>query len=195
MTGQVRRKVLAILIVFGALVVVHVVLSTLLSLALVVSGSLMAGYVLRGTDWRGVRWHSPSTEIQTLSVPQAERDGDFDMAVDELRKLARRCDGEAKDALLGIARNLAALSRAGLPDEETRMERHLARSLRDGAAGLRQRGGEVSGAAVLPLASLSEALAKVNADARSSKEQDFALTCEVLETQFRERKRQLESRG
>lgn len=114
---------------------------------------------------------------------------DFEPAVTELRKLARRQDDAAREPLLAIAKHLAALSRASLPIRETRTERHLARSLAEAAAGLRHRGADLEPDALQPLMEIAAELEAAHAASRDRRSRDFTLTTQALQQQVSSRSR------
>ncbi|WP_172328827.1 hypothetical protein [Mangrovicoccus sp. HB161399] len=166
-----------------AVLVLHAVIATVATFALAVLLAGAAGYALRHGGWR----LRPMRDLPAEAALAAPAVPEFAAAVDELRKLARRSDGEAREPLLRIARHLSALSRAGLPEEETRQERQLAQALQDSAASLRIRGGAVTPAAVAPLIGLAEALEQASDRARLAKERDFADTARSLGHRLRGR--------
>ncbi|WP_138468334.1 hypothetical protein [Poseidonocella sp. HB161398] len=175
-----RRAALPAAILVAALAL-HAVISTVATFALALLLAGAAGYALRRTEWRGP---AAPAGAAVLAPPPAVPE--FAEAVDELRKLARRSEDGAREPLLRIARHLSALSRADLPEAETRRERQLARALSQAAAGLRLRGGTVQDAAVAPLIGLAEALEQASAAARLEKERDFAATARALEHRLRD---------
>jgi hypothetical protein len=148
-----------------------------------VLGFLIAATLLAVARLVHHRRHQP--EQASIGAPL----DDFQPAVAELRKLARRQEDGAREPLLAIAKHLAALSRADLPIEETRTERHLARSLAEAAAGLRLRGADLEPDALQPLMEIAAELEAAHAASRDRKSRDFTLTTQALQQQASSRSR------
>ncbi|MBE3639396.1 hypothetical protein [Mangrovicoccus algicola] len=163
----------------------YLLFSAVLGLLVAALVGAALGYALRGGGGAGIAQGGARLARRAPAPAVPTPPSEFTAAVEELRRLARRCEPEARAPLLRIARHLSVLSRAELPDTETRREREIAEELRAGLSLLRRRGGTVAPEAVAPLLALAETLERASAEARRTREHAFAGQVRALVSDLR----------